>query len=687
MSLSINSSTAGQMDQSVNMKSQDTDYSWLRDANWPNSVSDKIINHLNQENQRYNDFFHTRNDQVEAMFNELKGRIKEDDWTPGIIIGSYEYYSYIKAGQDYWIHARKLLVDGTAEEILLDENLDAKSQKFYEVGCVKISPNHKLLAYTVDLNGSEQYDVFVKDVASGKIIDRNVKATFGHVEWNHNSDAIYYIPTGKDWRAKKVYCHSIYADQASSDALIYEELDKTFWVSIEKSSSQEYLVINSEAADSNELRVLNLLTNELKLILPRKADLLYSLTHHQNNFYLTINDQGKDNRIIKTSVLNPSSNWHEIIAHTKGTYICETIAYKNHLVIEKRVLGLVQISILNLSTSHINEVNFSDESYDAHVIFTTFDAIALRYKYSSLACPNMTSEYNFDAGHNPLPLKLQEVPSGFNNEHYVTKRIWAESSDGALVPVTVMYKKDLVKFDGSNPAYLYGYGSYGHAVTPSFKTNILSLVDRGFVFAIAHIRGGDDLGYEWYESAKMLTKKRTFEDFIASAQALIELGYTSEGDIATCGGSAGGMLVGACVNSAPQLFKTAILHVPFVDVLATMLDESLPLTQIEFKEWGNPKQPEFYGYIKSYSPFDNITKQNYPHILITSGLNDPRVTYWEPAKYAQKLRDYKTDNNLLLLKTNMEGGHQGKSGRYDYLKEVAEEYVFMLSLYQIAIKK
>ncbi len=656
----------------------DPDYSWLRDPNWPTSIDPKIMDYLNGENAKCKEFFDPLQEQVDAMFAELKGRIKEDDFTVPVKKDGYHYYSYIQKGQDYWVHARKLGNMDAAEEILLDENKEAAGKEFFQTGVVDASHNHKLLAYSVDLNGSEKYQVFIKDLESNRIIDQSVSDVFGDVTWHKNCKGFFYVPTGLEWRADKVYYHELGKSQ-SDDVLIYEEIDKTFWVNPHLSSSERYLFITAKSGDSSEVRYIDLEDADLmpKLVMPRKAGHLYHMTHHGEDFYIITNDMGKNFRLVKASIANPSENWEEIIAHDPEVYLVDATAYKECLVVDMRVLGLNKIKIMNFSNGGVYEIAFKDEVYDAQHTFTTFESPAIRYQYSSLIQPRSIIECDF-ASHEYAVLKVQEIPSGYDADKYETKRVWADSKDGVKIPISLLYRKDLLKEVGGNPLYLYGYGSYGISIPATFRTTALSLVDRGFVFAIAHIRGGDDLGYDWYESAKFLTKKRTFEDFIDSANALIKLGYTCKGSIAICGGSAGGMLVGYCINNAPELYKAAVLHVPFVDVLSTMLDDSLPLTPNEYKEWGDPKDPAYYEYIKSYSPVDNIKPQNYPNIFITSGLNDPRVTYWEPAKFALKLKSNKTDDNLLLLKTNMEGGHKGKSGRYDALKEIAEEYVFIL---------
>lgn len=661
--------------------SRHDEYSWIRDPNWPNSTDQKILDYLNKWNDECEDYLKPIQPKIEEIFKEMKGRIKEDDMSVPVKRDDYFYYSYIKAGQSYWTRARKYKSMDATEEIILDENKEAKGRDFFRIGGYSISPDHSKVAYTLDLNGSEKFQIYIREIKTGELLDSAVEDVFGETVWDVDNAGLFYVPTGEEWRAEKVYHHKLKTKQ-SDDTLVYKESDKTFWVGIEKSEDKNYLFITAKSGNSSEVYYINLHTKTLTptLTFPRKNDVIYYLSHHSGYFYIMTNDKGRNNRIARFKLSESLDKAEELYPTSKDVYIKNFNLYKNHLCVEQRELGLAKIELMNLQDKSKHTIQFDEEAFDTSVEFTTFDADSVRYEYSSLACPRTTYEYVFETGEYRT-LKVQEIPSGFNKSDYHVKREWATAADGTKVPISLVHKKSLMKKDGSNPLYLYGYGSYGYAVPASFRASIISLLDRGFVYAIGHIRGGDDLGFEWYESAKFLNKKRTFEDFISCAKHLIDTKYTSKGHITISGGSAGGMLMGYCVNNAPELYKASILHVPFVDVLNTMLDDSLPLTPLEFKEWGNPKDDGFYEYIESYSPFDNIKAQNYPNIFITSGLNDPRVTYWEPAKFAAKLQDLKLDNNALLLKTNMSAGHGGKSGRYDALKELAEEFAFVVDCY------
>jgi oligopeptidase B len=662
------------------MQSNTSSYDWLRDHNWPHSVDKRIITHLENENKTVEEFFSPLDGLKKTLFEEIKSRIAEDDCTVPIKIGSHLYHSEIKAGNSYWVHYRTDL-DGNNKTVLLDENLLAQQHEFFRLGALEISPDYGKIAYSVDYNGSERYQVFVQEIDTGKILDSSVIDVFAGIVWNGDSRSFFYLPAGENWRSDRLMYHVI-GDPVQHDRLLYRETDHTFRLSIDASSSKCCLMINISSSNSNEIAYINITDPTLNMywIAKRKEDVLYEATHHSENFYIIANDKGRNFRLLKLKIGEVWEQAQEMIAHSKDLYLTAVTAYKQHLVVEYKKQGLAGIKVINLNhTPTTAELKFEHESYSAWHMFTDFDYPTVRYQYSSLATPPSVFEYDV-ATHQSILLKAQNIPAGLNSADYTVRRTWFKSDDGTMIPVSLLWKNSLFKQDGGNPLYLYGYGSYGIAVPAGFRASVFSLVDRGFVYAIAHIRGGDDLGYEWYESAKFLNKKRTFEDFIAVAQGLIEQRYTGAQNIVISGGSAGGMLVGYSVNAAPGLFKAAVMHVPFVDVLSTMLDDSLPLTPGEFKEWGNPKNPEYYDYIKSYSPFDNIKKQAYPHLFVTAGLFDPRVTYWEPAKFVHKLRENKTSESILLLKTNMSAGHAGQSGRYDALKEIAEEFTFILKV-------
>ncbi|MSO13366.1 S9 family peptidase [Rickettsiales endosymbiont of Trichoplax sp. H2] len=670
-------------DQSISKNFNDEKidfYSWLRDENYPKVNNNEILDYLKFENN-YSKYELSRySDLIDKIYNEVKDRINEEDETVPIKIDDYYYYSYISKDMDYWVHSRKYKSLENKEEILIDENKLAQDHDYCNVKGIKISPDHKLIAYAVDYKGNEEYEIKVKNIKQDKLLNDYIPNTFGELVWHENNKGFFYIPTGENWRAKKVLFHKL-GTSYEKDILVYEEKDITFSVNIYKSNSKKYLIIVSGNNEENEDYFINLSKNNLepKLFYKRKSGHKYFINDHNNKFFIITNDKGKNFRIAEIDKDNMNKPWKDFVAYSKSRYIRNFELYNQNMVItsSNNHNGLLDIEIINLENGFSKKLAFPNQSYHVDVIFTTYDADGFRFNYSSLSTPLTIKEYNFKSGKEKI-LKVDKIPSGFDLNNYKVKRLYAKARDGKKVPISLIYKKDKFKLGSDNPLYLYGYGSYGISIPQTFRKNIFSLVDRGFVYAIAHVRGGDDLGYEWYESAKFLNKKNTFYDFIDSAKYLITNKYVKKGNITIMGGSAGGILVGFCANEEPELFNTVVAHVPFVDVLNTMLDESLPLTPGEFKEWGNPKEKEYYDYIKSYSPYDNVKKQNYPHFFITAGLSDPRVTYWEPAKWVAKLREYKTDKNKILFKINMDAGHAGKTGRYTHLKEIAEEYAFVI---------
>ncbi|MDJ1407752.1 MAG: S9 family peptidase [Candidatus Midichloria sp.] len=649
-------------------------YHWLRDQNWPNVKDPEILSYLNQENA-YTDA-HISKDLVDKIFIEMRGKLEEADKTVPHFDGGYYYYSYILDGQQYWIHARE---KENREEILLDENQLALDEKYLRVSTIKVSPDHKKIAYLADYSGDERYMVYVKDIESGEIIENNVDDVIGNIEWDELGKGFFYTPAGNFWRAERIYYHEI-GKEKKDDKLLYQEKDNTFSVAIEKSSSKSYIFFISKSATAYEYYFINSYSPYQlpQVIHSRINNHIYKVVHTQNYFFLRINDVSSNFRVICVSI-NDLKNWQEFVP-SSDYYIQDIYAYEAHLVLLTRLKGLAKIEIINLIDNKIQKIDIEDKSYEIFIVHDTFNDRALRYLYSSLKTPRTTIDYDFVTGEKRI-LKVQRILGGFDPSKYILRRIWAETDGNISIPISIIYNKEKAKLDGSDPLYLYGYGSYGYAVPASFRSHIFSLVDRGFTYAIAHIRGGDELGKSWHEAAKFLSKKNTFTDFIKSAEKLIEDKYTASGKIVISGGSAGGMLVGACINMRPELYKAAVAHVPFVDVLSTMLDESLPLTPGEFKEWGNPKEKEFYDYIKSYSPYDNVVSQRYPHLFVTAGLTDPRVTYWEPAKWVALLRYAKEGDNMLLLKTDMSSGHVGPSGRFEFLRKLALEYAFILGLY------
>lgn len=665
-------------------------YHWLRDNNWPKVEDKEVLAYLNEENEYFEHNIKDIESQQETIFHELKGRIKEDDESVPTKEDDYYYYHFIRKGQSYHTFARKHKSLSADPEVILDQNALAKEHEHFALGSISTSPNHRYLAYSADVKGDERYTIRVKDLEKHEMLDDEIPNTISSIIWHESGNGFFYLKVNEKWRHQDVYYHTLGTPKAQ-DMLVYHEDDETFAVTVNKTGSKEYIVISTSSRLETEKYYLSAKEEDFKpkLIKAREKDIRFSLTHKDKYFYFNINDKGNNFRVVRVpvSALEESgwtNNWEqyaeEIFAHSAEKYIESFFARKNYFTMESKVRGLPKLEIFNSKLKKIKEITFADEAYESGAMYTAFDQDVLRYTYSSLRTPSQVLEYNLDTG-KTVVLKEQEIPSGFESSHYKLQRKWIKARDGEMVPITILYSKNHLKEDGNNPLYLYGYGSYGMSVPLRFRTSIFSLVDRGFVYVIAGIRGGDDLGLDWHEQAKFTKKKVTFFDFIDVANYLVESNYTTEGNITIVGGSAGGMLVGYCLNERPQLYKAAVMHVPFVDVLNTMLDETLPLTAGEFKEWGNPKEKEIFDYMLTYSPYENIKEQNYPSIFVTAGLSDPRVTYWEPAKYVAKLREYKTDNNLLLLKTNMGAGHQGKTGRYDQLHEVAEEFNVILNLF------
>lgn len=650
-------------------------YAWLRDKNWPNVKTPEILSYLEEENA----YYHAHEDKKleQEIFNELKSRIKDDDQSYPIKKGEFYYYSKQEKGKDYPILYRK---NADNDVIILDCNLLSMDKSSFAMGDTEVSQDHSKLAYAYDADGSERYIIHVKDLNNNINLDDKIINSIGNIIWNNQTTGFYYQALDENWRSNRIYFHQLGTNQ-SQDLLVYQELDLTFSVGISYSSDHEYLLINTGNSTSNEIYYssLNSSNHDIKLAIKRRSNHLYDLDYLKNKFYIKTNDKGTNFRLVALNIGDNflEDKFIEIIPYSSEDYLVDVNLYNNFIVITKNILGINHIAYYSIDNyKFIDSIKMPEEIYDLDVIFTTTEDKFLRLHYSSLTTPKTVFEFDF-TNQELLTRKIYEIP-GYESNFYETKRIWAISKDGTKIPVSIVYRKDLKKSSG-NPLLLYGYGSYGYAMPVNFRSNIISLLNRGFIYAIAHIRGGDDLGYDWYESAKFLNKKHTFEDFISVAEDLIKEKYTSSNKLAIMGGSAGGMLMGVVVNERPDLFKSVVALVPFVDVLNTMLDETLPLTPGEFEEWGNPiVSKEFFDYIKSYSPYDNVNAKHYPNMLVTAGLTDPRVGYWEAAKLVAKLRDKKLDDNLLLLKTEMDSGHQGQSGRYNSLVETAMIYSFII---------
>ena len=623
----------------------------------------------------------------ESLYQELKGRIQEEDSSYPINEDGFLYYSRTENSKDYSIQCRKK-IDTQAEEILLDENELAKDKDFFNLSVYELNHDHQLLAYSTDTSGQERYIVQVKDLKTGKLLPDVLENTAGGtVIWHKKINGFFYIGLNDKLRADRVFFHKLGEPQIK-DQLIYQETDEKFSAGLRYSSDRRYAFFEFVSSDTQEEYSVDLESDSLipQIVMVRRKGHLYTADHLRGYFYILTNDRGSNFRLVKTSVnkLAPK-NWKELIAHNSSTYLVSFSLYQNHLVLKQVEDGLPKITVRSLKNIKLmEEVPFRKEaSYEANINFTRHDDPFLRIKYSSLATPETVFEYNLTTKELHLR-KTQQVLGGFDTQNYQVERIKAPSKDGTLVPISLVYRKSLKKTNGGNPTLLDGYGAYGMRNDASFSFKIMSLLDRGFIYAIAHIRGGDEMGYHWYEDGKLLNKEHTFEDFIACSEYLVEEKYTTKKNIALFGGSAGGILMGYCANERPDLYRAIIARVPFVDVLNTMLDGDLPLTPGEYKEWGNPKDANYYSYIKSYSPYDNVAAHDYPHMYVTGGLNDPRVTYWEPTKWVAKLREKKTDQNLLLLDMKEDAGHFGPSGRYGYLKdEAAKYYAFLLHVFGI----
>jgi len=652
---------------------------------WMNNKEDpEVIAFLNRENQ-YNEEMtaHTKEFQ-QKLFEEMKGRIKEDDESVPYKLNEYWYLTRFETGKDYPIYSRKKEWLDAPEEILFNVNEMASGFDYYSLGGLNISPNNKMVAFGVDTLGRRKYTIQIKNLETGKIYPEKIEMTTGGSTWANDNKTLYY--TKKDeqtLRSNQIYKH-ILGTNPVNDSLVYEEDDDTFNTYVYKSKSREYLIIGSHSTLTSEYRILKAdnLEGEFEIFHPRERGIEYSILHFEDHFYILTNrDKATNFKLMKTPVGQTlAKNWIDVIPH-RDDYLLEDIdIFKKYLVVSERNEGLNKIKIINWETKEEFYIPFDNETYTACTsINPAFETHILRYSYNSLTTPTSVIDFNMETGEKTV-LKEQEVLGGkFDKANYVSERIWATAKDGTRIPVTMVHRKDLKK-ESENPLLQYAYGSYGSTIDPYFSSVRLSLLDRGFIYAIAHVRGGEYLGRKWYEDGKLFNKMNTFTDFIDVSKHLIREEYTSREHLYAMGGSAGGLLVGAVVNMAPQLYNGAIAAVPFVDVVTTMLDENIPLTTGEYDEWGNPNEKQYYQYIKSYSPYDNVVPQEYPNMLVTTGLHDSQVQYWEPAKWIAKLRELKTDSNILLFHTNMDAGHGGASGRFEALKEVAEEYSFLLDL-------
>ncbi len=652
-------------------------YYWLNERENP-----EVIDYLERENAYTKEVLAPTEQLQEDLFQEIKGRIKEDDASVPYFKNGYYYYTRYEEGKEYPIYCRKEGSLEAEEEIMLNVNEMAKDYDYYAVSGVSVSPDNSMVAYGVDTVSRRKYTIYIKNLENGEIKSDKIPVTTGYAVWANDNKTLFYTKKHETTlRSYKIFRH-LMGENASKDKEIYHESDETFGTSVYKSKSNDYIMISSYSTLSNEYRYLdaNDPMGEFKLIQPRERGLEYSVSHFGEYFYIVTNMNAKNFKLMRTPIdATTKDNWEDVIAHREDVLLEGIEIFKDYLVVEERKQGLTELRVIKWKDNSEHYIDFGEETYMAYISRNPeFDSKTLRYGYTSMTTPMSTFDYNMETHEKELK-KQQEIVGGFNPEEYESKRLWATADDGSKVPMSIVYKKG-IELDGKNPTLLYAYGSYGSTMDPYFSVSRISLLERGFVYALAHVRGGQYLGRPWYEDGKLLKKKNTFTDFNDCAEHLIEQKYTSPEHLYAMGGSAGGLLMGAIVNMQPELYNGVIAAVPFVDVVTTMLDESIPLTTGEFDEWGNPKEEKYYHYMLSYSPYDNVKEQAYPNMLVTTGLHDSQVQYWEPAKWVAKLRDMKTDDNLLLLHTNMEAGHGGASGRFEALREVAMEYSFILYL-------
>ncbi len=653
-------------------------YFWIRERENP-----EVIDYLNAENA-YTDsvMAHTKNLQ-KKLFDEIVGRIKKDDSSVPYKKNGYFYYVRYEKGGEYPIYCRKKGSMDAEEEIMLNVNEMAKGYAYYQVVGLNVSEDNKLLAFGVDTVSRRKYTIYVKNLETGELLPDKISITTGGSTWSNDNKTLYY--TTKDpetLRSNKIFRHTLGSEQ-KNDKLIFEETDETYDTYVYKTKSKKFLMIGSSSTLSTEYRFAdaNADNPEFKVFQPRERDLEYNVYHFKDKFYVLTNLDAKNFRLMETpDTKTEKENWKEVIPHRTDVLLEDVDIFQNYLVLSERKNGLNQIRVINQTDKSDYYIDFGEETYSAWTTTNLdFDTEILRYGYTSLTTPTSTYDFNMKTKEKTL-LKQAEVLGDFDPANYEAKRLYATASDGTKIPISLVYRKDKFKQDGNSPCLQYAYGSYGYSMDPYFSSVRLSLLDRGFVYAIAHVRGGQEMGRQWYEDGKLLKKKNTFTDFIACSEYLIEQKYTNPDKLFAMGGSAGGLLMGAIANMRPDLYKGIIAQVPWVDVVTTMLDASIPLTTSEYDEWGNPNNKEYYDYMLSYSPYDNVKAQNYPNMLVTTGLHDSQVQYFEPTKWVAKLRDMKTNDNLLLLTINMDTGHGGASGRFKRYEETALEYAFMLDL-------
>jgi oligopeptidase B len=656
-------------------------YHWLRDQNWPKVKNKEILNYLKVENKYTENYFAPYQHQEAKLIKEMKGRILENEETYPKRFDDYYYYR--KYSGDYFQVCRKKNSLQGSEEIILDVNKLVEQKVGYTINSIVPSPKHNMVAYSEDLNGGERYSISIKNLKTGKVDSNIVNDMWGNIIWHGSNKGFFYTKRDNRLRLTEVYYHELGKKQ-SADMLIYKEKCEECSIDISNTSDKKYLVINSFPSlhMDNEIRIINIekevVVYDINLVIERRKGQGYEVDHREEEFYIKINDKGKNFRLVKVKKVNLSNRekWIELIPHSEKEFLVGYSLSKKYLMVNARVNGANKIVVFD-KRGKKKEVKFEEEAYDAYGYFTTYDSKLIRIDYSSFTTPLSVLEYDCDKNE-IYNRKIKKVLGGYDKEKYQSEKIYITADDGVEIPVSLFYRKDKFKKDGKNPLLLYGYGSYGISSFANFDASLFSLVDRGFVYAIAHIRGGSEQGYKWVEEAKLLTKKRTFLDYINCAEGLIKRKYASPKKLVGYGVSAGGMLIGYVLNERPELLKIAIANVPSVDTLNQMIDKKLKNTPFHYGELGNPNTQKYYNYIKSYSPYDNIRNQEYPAIYATAGLSDPRVEYWQPAKWVAKLKEYNKGNNPILLETNMETGHYGPSGKESEIKQKAKMYNFIL---------
>ena len=663
-------------------------YFWLKDQSYPKVDDPDVLAYLRLENEYFNAFMAPLKEHEEALTRELLDRLEKNDWSVPYKDGDWVYQRRYYGDEDYPVHVRWSVTEEQPKEDdvqkLIDERKFSEEFEFFDLGSYTVSNDGHLMTYATDTSGSERYQIRVKDLRSEELLPDVIEDARTAVVWAKDARSFFYLKSDEHWRPYQVKQHVLGTDP-SDDVLVYEEHDPSFFCSISRSTSREYLIISTGDHETSEVRVMPLdgHPDHIGLMSERTKSHEYSVDHQSGRFVIVSNRSHKNFAIEVTSEESPGiEHWETLVEGTDERYIQNFLSFKNFIATSAMEDGLRQLFLIDRERN-VRYINFPEPTYSAGLAANAeIELTQLRISYSSLVTP--TTVYDYDVEDDQLiTRKVQKIPSGYEKERYTSERLMVPSRDGVQIPVSLVYRKDL-RSENGNPLYLYGYGAYGAGMQPSFGTTRISLLDRGFIYAIAHIRGGDELGHKWEDGGKLMQRTNTFNDFVDVAQHLVQSNYTTEGRIAIAGGSAGGSLMGAVTNTKPELWGAVVSHVPFVDILNTMLDETLPLTPIEWPEWGNPiEDKDAFEYIHSYSPYDQLEAKDYPPILVTAGLNDPRVTYWEPAKYVAKLRHLKTDDNPLVLKTEMGAGHSGKTGRSNRMEEVAEEYVFIFKVMQI----